>query len=172
MTKENTYRRDKRSPTPKSEAVSRVMSANKSKNTKPEILFRKALWKAGFRGYRLHQKKLPGRPDIAFTTKKVAIFVNGCFWHRCPHCKLKLPKSNTQFWEEKFTKNIRRDQAKQAELAKHDWKVLVVWECELKKNMEAQVEKVKKLLGDIKKYEVEQEEFLKAAEEEELYGNE
>ena len=146
------------------------MSANKSKNTKPELLLRKALWKAGLRGYRLHQKKLPGRPDIAYTTKKVAIFVNGCFWHRCPHCNLSLPKTNQAFWKEKFAKNVQRDQAKQAELSKHNWKVLVIWECQLKEDVSAQVAKVKQLLGDIKKYEVEQEDFLKAAEEPQTYG--
>jgi DNA mismatch endonuclease (patch repair protein) len=77
------YVRDKRSPVPKNEAVSRVMSANRAKNTKPELLLRKALWQAGARGYRLHYKRVPGRPDISFVSKKVAIFVNGCYWRRC-----------------------------------------------------------------------------------------
>ena len=97
------YIRDKRSPLPKSEAVSRVMSANRAKNTKPEIILRKALWSADLRGYRLHPKNIPGRPDIAFTSKKLAIFVMGCFWHRCPKCGYPLPKNNQQFWKENST---------------------------------------------------------------------
>src|SRR5688572_12008011 len=103
------YIRDKRSPKPKSETVSRVMSANKAKNSKPEVHLRKALWNQGAKGYRLHYKKVPGRPDICYVSKKVAIFVNGCFWHRCPHCNYQLPKTNTEFWKEKFGKNVNRD---------------------------------------------------------------
>ncbi|HVT83697.1 MAG TPA: very short patch repair endonuclease [Chitinophagaceae bacterium] len=124
--------RDKRSPVPKNENVSRVMSANKAKDTKPEIILRKALWKAGLRGYRVNYKKLPGRPDIAFVSKKVAIFVHGCFWHRCPYCNYPLPKNNTRFWKEKFKKNVERDERKIKELQKLGWQVIVIWECELK----------------------------------------
>jgi len=86
------YIRDKRSPRPRSEAVSRVMSANRAKDTRPEVALRKALRRAGGRGYRLHYKRVPGRPDIAFVSKRVAVFVNGCYWHRCPKCDLPLPK--------------------------------------------------------------------------------
>ena len=107
MTK--SYLRDKRSPTPSSESTSKVMSANKSKDTKPEIKLRKILWKEGIRGYRLNWKKAPGRPDIAFPGRKIAIFINGCYWHRCPKCELPLPKSNVQFWKDKFDNNIARD---------------------------------------------------------------
>lgn len=164
------YSRDKRSVQPKSETVSRVMRANKSKNTQPELLLRKALWRNGLRGYRLHQKHLPGKPDIAFTTYKVALFVNGCFWHRCPHCQLSLPKTNTDFWREKFQRNIARDQDKQAELTKHNWKVAVIWECQIKEDVTAQVHRVKQLLGDIARYELEQEDFLKVAEEGDTYS--
>lgn len=80
------YSRDKRSPVPKNDTVSRVMSANRAKNSKPEVRLRKALWHAGLKGYRLHHKRIPGRPDISFVGKKLAIFVHGCFWHRCPKC--------------------------------------------------------------------------------------
>ncbi len=127
------YIRDKRSPKPKNKNVSKVMSANKSKNTKPEIILRKALWAAGYRGYRCNYKKIPGRPDIAFPKKKIAIFVHGCFWHICPKCKLPLPKSNSDFWRNKFQKNELRDKNKIELLKKDGWKVLVVWECELYK---------------------------------------
>src|SRR5688572_24128204 len=101
--------RDGRAPIPIKEMTSKLMSANKPKDTKPEILFRKALWRHGIRGYRLHWNKVPGRPDIAFPQKKLAIFIHGCFWHRCPCCNLSLPKSNTDFWKTKFEANKLRD---------------------------------------------------------------
>lgn len=143
-----TYVRDKRSPISTSETVSRVMSKNKSKNTKPELLLRKVLWKNGVRGYRLHPKKVPGKPDISFISKKIAIFVNGCFWHRCPHCQYKLPKSNRDFWKDKFEKNIARDLKANDNLREMNWKVLTIWECELKdqEKLEQSVEKIKNLV--------------------------
>ena len=125
------YSRDKRSPKPLNESTSKVMSANKAKNTKPELLLRKALWKKGHKGYRLNWKKVPGRPDIAFPGRKLAIFVNGCYWHRCPKCDLPLPKTNTQFWKEKFDNNVKRDKKKNDELLSLGWKVIVIWECEI-----------------------------------------
>lgn len=138
--------RDGRAPIPKSAVTSRVMSANKAKNTRPEVMFRKALWAANIKGYRLHWKKVPGRPDIAFPSQKVAIFINGCFWHRCPNCKLPMPRSNSSFWQEKFNKNIERDKKKIKLLNEANWKTLVIWECELKTELEKNVEKVKDLL--------------------------
>lgn len=140
------YKRDKRSPIPKSESVSKVMSANKAKNTKPEINLRRELWKNGLKGYKLHTKDLPGRPDIAFTKKKIAIFVNGCYWHRCPICDLPLPKNNTEFWVKKFTANSTRDANKANLLRDAGWKVKTVWECQLKHGIDLIVEDIKKLL--------------------------
>jgi DNA mismatch endonuclease (patch repair protein) len=137
------YKRDKRSPKPKNESTSKVMSANKHKNTKPEIMLRRALYAKGLRGYRIHSKQLPGKPDIAFISKKIAVFINGCFWHRCPHCNYSLPKNNTQFWKEKFEKNIQRDEKKKDNLESIGWQVVTVWECELKKNIETQIRKIK-----------------------------
>ena len=131
---EKIYLRDGRAPIPKMESTSRVMSANKAKNTTPELTFRKALWTNGIRGYRLHWKKVPGRPDIAFPSKKIAIFINGCYWHRCPHCKPHLPKSNIEFWREKFRKNKLRDRKKSIDLEKEGWKVYTIWECQIKNN--------------------------------------
>ena len=101
-----TYIRDKRSPVPLNANVSRVMSSNKAKNTKPELRLRKALYAGGVRGYRINWKKVPGKPDIAFPGRKISIFINGCYWHRCPYCKLSLPKTNTEFWKEKFSDEI------------------------------------------------------------------
>ncbi len=96
------YLRDGRSPIPKNETISRVMSANRGKNTSPEVLFRQTLRKAGLKDYKLHPKQLVGRPDIAFPQQKVVVFINGCFWHRCPSCNLKLPKTNTFFLAKKI----------------------------------------------------------------------
>ena len=116
-----------------SEATRHVMQANKSKNTKPELLVRSALREAGYTGYRLHWKKAPGHPDICFPGRKIAIFVNGCFWHRCPRCALPTPKSNVEFWEGKFSRNRARDARDQELLLADGWTVLVVWECQLKR---------------------------------------
>ncbi len=126
------YIRDKRSPSPSNEKVSKVMSRNKAKDTKPELILRKALWKNGVRGYRTHPKNIPGRPDICFLSKKIAIFVNGCFWHRCPHCAYKLPTHNQDFWKAKFERNTARDKEKTETLIRSGWKVITVWECKLK----------------------------------------
>lgn len=141
------YLRDGRAPIPKDEVTSKVMSANKDRNTKPELQLRKALWESGLKGYRLHWKKAPGRPDICWPGKKVAVFVNGCYWHRCPYCDLPLPKSNTQWWKEKFEKNVLRDERKVQELEDAGWKVLIVWECEVKKDLENVVKNVAELLS-------------------------
>jgi DNA mismatch endonuclease (patch repair protein) len=88
-----------------------------SKDTKPETILRSALWTKGIRGYRLHWKRIPGSPDIAYMSKKVAVFVNGCYWHRCPHCKPHFPRTNASFWNNKFIANIERDKRKNDELA-------------------------------------------------------
>jgi DNA mismatch endonuclease, patch repair protein len=142
--KENKYIRDGRSPIPDKILTSKVMSANKGKNTKPEILLRRALWRIGIRGYRLHWKNVPGSPDIAFPKRELAIFVNGCYWHRCPYCDLSLPKSNTEFWEKKFTRNKERDREKIRSLKKIGWNVVVIWECMIKKDILDAVNIIKK----------------------------
>lgn len=110
------------------------MSAIHAKNTKPELLLRKALRQNGLSGYRLHWKKVPGKPDIAYPNKKIAVFVNGCYWHRCPYCSPSTPKTHKSFWLNKFRKNIERDQRKVKELKKLGWTVITVWECQIKKN--------------------------------------
>ena len=121
-------------PEPLNENVSKAMKANKGKNTKPEILVRSMLRELGYPGYRLNWKKAPGRPDIAYPGRKLAIFVNGCFWHRCPYCNLPLPKSHLDYWEPKFAANIERDKRKTSELESSGWGVLVIWECQIKKD--------------------------------------
>ncbi|MEJ7559154.1 MAG: very short patch repair endonuclease [Pedobacter sp.] len=137
------YIRDGRAPVPKSSITSRVMSANKGKATRPELLVRKALLAAGVKGYRLNWKTVPGRPDIAFPGKKKAIFINGFFWHSCINCALTLPKTNTEFWRTKFDRNKLRDRKKIEELQALRWEVLVIWECEIKDNLDGVVERVK-----------------------------
>ncbi len=143
---EKVYIRDGRAPIPKSKTTSRVMSSIRAKNTKPEILLRKALWKNGLSGYRLHWKKVPGKPDIAYPKKKIAIFVNGCFWHRCPHCEPSSPKTHKKFWEDKFAKNIERDYRKNQELKNAGWTVITVWECRIKENMPLTISTVRRAL--------------------------
>lgn len=117
-----------------SPAVHKCMVGNKRANTKPELLVRQKLREAGLTGYRL-QWKVPGRPDVAWPGKKVALFVNGCFWHRCPHCNLGLPKSNVEYWTIKFQKNVERDRKNMDLLESMGWTVFVVWECQLKKKV-------------------------------------
>ena len=114
------------------EKRSYMMSRIHSKNTKPELIVRKYLFHRGFR-YRVNVKKLPGSPDIVFEKYKTIIFINGCFWHVHEGCKyFKWPDSNVEFWKNKLTENRRRDVVKIQALKELDWKVIVVWECELK----------------------------------------
>ncbi len=129
-------------PRAKNNNISKVMRSNKAKDTKPELAVRKALRANGLRGYRLHPKKIPGRPDICFIGKKVAIFVNGCFWHRCSYCKLPLPKTNREFWKNKFLRNIERDRLKQKRLIDGGWTVLTFWECQTKRDIKNILEKI------------------------------
>ena len=115
-----------------SEQRSRNMSAIKSKNTKPEIKVRKVLHSMGYR-FRLHSKDLPGSPDIVLPKYKTVIFVHGCFWHRHENCKYaSTPKTRQEFWEAKFRENINRDKLNQENLSSNGWKIIIVWECEIK----------------------------------------
>lgn len=124
------------------------MGLVRSKNTKPELLLRKALFARGFR-YRLHVKKLPGKPDIVFSKYKMAIFVHGCFWHRHVDCRAaSLPKSNLEYWIPKFTRNIEKDIAQQEALKSSGWRVYVVWECELRKDAAKVINGIADMLKD------------------------
>ncbi len=112
---------------------SAVMRRVKARDTKPELLVRKLLRGLGHTGYRLDRKDIPGRPDIAFISRKQAIFVHGCFWHG-HDCKrgARVPKTNTDYWLAKISRNKARDIAAADALAAMDWNSLVIWECELK----------------------------------------
>ena len=112
---------------------SKMMSAVQTKDTGPELQVRRLLHGLGYR-YRLHRKDLPGRPDIVFGPRKKIVFVHGCFWHAhgCP--KGKLPKSRLHYWGPKIAANTKRDRKTMQELHELGWKVLVIWQCELKDN--------------------------------------
>ncbi len=108
------------------------MSQVKAKDTKPELIVRKYLFACGFR-YRLHNKKLPGKPDIVLPKYKTILFINGCFWHGHKKCAwAALPKTRTEWWQEKINKNIANDEKVIKNLRRTGWKVIVVWTCDLK----------------------------------------
>lgn len=115
-----------------SEQRSRCMAAVKGKDTKPELIVRKYLFSRGLR-YRVNNRKLPGSPDIVLKKYKTVVFIDGCFWHGHEDCKyFRLPKSNVKFWKEKIERNIERDARNEADLKALGWRVIRVWECEIK----------------------------------------
>ena len=164
------------------------MSAIRGKDTKPEMIVRKGLWKRGFR-YRLNHKRLPGHPDLVLRKYRTCIFVNGCFWHgHHTQCIMhnsqfiiesseccKIPKTNREFWVTKIRRNKERDKREQQMLAELGWHCITVWECELKpKRREQTLESIAYTLNEIylqdrrtkpHNYECEDGEYLMAAEE-------
>lgn len=111
------------------------MSRIRSKNTKPEEIVRKYIFSCGFR-YRKNVKKLPGCPDIVLPKYKTVIFVNGCFWHMHTKCnRFVWPDSNAKYWNQKITGNVERDRRNYAKLEAMGWNVIIIWECELKKEL-------------------------------------
>ena len=127
---------------------SNIMSRISGNNTKPEILVRKYLFSHGFR-YRKNKKELPGKPDIVLSKYHVIIFINGCFWHGHTCRAGRLPEPNHAFWENKIHKNILRDKKNIQELETRGWKVIVIWECELK-NTTLQNNRLTLLISEIK----------------------
>jgi DNA mismatch endonuclease, patch repair protein len=116
------------SPERRSENMRRI----KSKNMKPELLVRSLIHRMGYR-FRLHRKNLPGKPDLVFPTKKKAIFVNGCFWHQHSGCREgRMPGSRQEYWVPKLERNVQRDARNTELLREAGWKVLTIWECEVK----------------------------------------
>ena len=118
------------------------MQANRARDTAPERRLRKALREAGLGGYRLNWKKAPGRPDIAYPGRKVAIFVHGCFWHHCLACHPNLPRSNTAFWARKFELNHERDSRKRRDLERIGWCVIEVRECDIYDRMGSTIQPI------------------------------
>ena len=115
------------------------MSHIRSKETKPENVVRKFLFSNGFR-YRKNDKRYPGKPDIVLPKYKTIIFVHGCFWHQHPGCKAaRIPNTNSDFWRDKFIRNIARDEKDQQILKELGWRVIVVWECEISNKSKREV---------------------------------
>ena len=153
---------------------SRNMAAIKGKDTKPEMIVRKYLFSRGLR-FRVQVRKLPGNPDIVLPKYKTVIFVNGCFWHGHEGCKyFRLPKSNIEFWKEKIERNIERDRESMQALLVLGWKVIRVWECELrnKANREEMLNKIYNSItsSDVSGYSIEETDIPMAAEPEADYS--
>lgn len=125
------------------EERSELMSHIRSKDTKPEVALRHALWRRGFR-YRVNVKVLPGTPDIVLPKHRTVVFVHGCFWHGHKGCKIShIPQTNSEFWQAKISRNQERDQEVWRQLEAKGWAVIVVWECELSKSQfDGTIEKV------------------------------
>jgi len=123
------------------EVRSRMMAGIRSKDTKPEMLIRKGLHRLGLR-FLVHDKRLPGKPDLVFPRWRAAIFVNGCFWHG-HDCRLfKLPSTRTEFWRDKIAANKKRDATALRKLDEAGWRVLSIWECEIKGRSAEEIESV------------------------------
>lgn len=130
------------------ERRSKNMGNIRSKDTTPEMTVRKLAHSLGYR-FRLHRKDLPGKPDLVFPSKKKIIFVHGCFWHQHKNkkCKIsRIPKSRTDYWIPKLQRNVERDKEHQSKLISLGWKVLVIWECEIK-NIERLRDSIRKFLS-------------------------
>ena len=135
---------DTKTPAERSENMSRIHSIN----TKPEEIVRKYLFSHGFR-YRKNDKRYPGKPDIVLPKHHTIIFVNGCFWHMHGCSRSRLPRSNQEYWKPKIERNIQRDAENHQKLEADSWKVIVVWECELKKRTAE--ERLSRLCDEIRK---------------------
>jgi DNA mismatch endonuclease (patch repair protein) len=134
-------------PAPSSDNARNTMRANRGSDTGPERRVRAALRAAGLSGYRLNWRKAPGRPDVAYPGRKVAVFVHGCFWHRCPRCNPPNPKAHSEFWTRKFELNVERDARKRAQLEDAGWVVLVIWECDVRERLPESVARVAEMLA-------------------------
>lgn len=121
---------------------SEIMSKISGKDTKPEILVRKLLFAKGFR-FRKNDKRLPGTPDIVLPKYKTVIFIHGCFWHNHIGCKRsKLPKTNEVFWKKKISENVTRDDINVDKIKKMGWKVIIIWQCKLEKNISTELNRI------------------------------
>jgi len=126
---------------------SRMMSGIRGKNTKPELIVRRALHRLGLR-YQLHVRNLPGAPDLVFRRHKVVVFVHGCFWHQHDCSLFKMPSSRTEFWTQKLDRNRDRDREHMVHLLHDGWRVAVVWECSLRAAAKANDETFLERLAD------------------------
>ena len=126
---------------------SRIMSNVRSKNTKLEMRVRSTAHRLGYR-FRLHRQNLPGKPDLVFPSRGVALFVHGCFWHGhdCPHGQ-RMPTTNVDYWKGKINRNVERDARVQQELVNLGWKPVVFWECQIKDDLEEVVERIRNAIN-------------------------
>ncbi len=122
------------------------MSQIRAKNTKPEIKFRKLLSDRGIKNYKTNYSSLLGKPDMIFIKNRVVVFIDGCFWHKCPLCFVK-PKTRTRFWMKKITENLGRDKIVNNELKKSGWSVIRIWEHDVERNPERTILRLLKILG-------------------------
>jgi DNA mismatch endonuclease (patch repair protein) len=127
------------------EQRSRTMSRIKRRDTKPELLLRRAVWSAGFRGYRIDDGRLPGRPDLAWTRHRLAVFVDGKFWHGHPSAY--RPGRHGAYWDEKVARNVERDRAADEELREMGWTVLRLWDFEVRRDLAGCVAQVASALS-------------------------
>lgn len=126
---------------------SRMMSGIQGKNTKPELIVRKALHAAGFR-YRLHDRRLPGKPDLVFPKFNAALFVHGCFWHGHDCHLFRLPATRTEFWRTKIARNVERDKEACELLRAKGWRVGIIWECALKGRIKLNFDDLIRIVSD------------------------
>ena len=132
-----------RSPSASSPAVRSSMMGNRTKQSRPERELQEALARLSLSHFVVHAA-LPGTPDLAFEAEKIAVFVHGCYWHRCPHCKPHFPASNQEYWTAKFARNKARDKFVRHDLRAMNWKVVTVWECKILRNSQQQARRVRK----------------------------
>lgn len=133
-------------PPASSKAVRRQMKGKRGSDWRQEIAVRRALLAEGLGGYRLRWKQAPGSPDIAYVGRRVAVFVHGCFWHSCPHCQIPRPRTNSDYWQRKFIRNKERDERKVRELKAAGWRVVELWECQVKADIDSCVGRVREQL--------------------------
>ena len=122
-----------------------IMGKIRKRDSVPEVTLRKALWEQGIRGWRLYRQDLPGNPDLAFSRQWLAVFVDGCFWHKCPRC-FRRPHTRLRYWDAKIEGNVARDKTQRARLRRQGWRVLRFWEHEVLCNPERCAEEVGRML--------------------------
>lgn len=135
-------------PPAKTESTRASMRGNRSSLTKPELFLSQKLEEDGIEGVEPNYSALPGTPDFAFLNKKLVIFVHGCFWHRCPYCNPHFPDSNQDYWTAKFRRNKARDKRVKIRLQALGWRVMIIWECQLRKNPSRVLRRISKAIGE------------------------
>jgi DNA mismatch endonuclease, patch repair protein len=133
-------------PHPANPAVSAAMRRNLKTGSRPEVLVRRYLRAAGYTGYRLHWK-VPGTPDLAFPGRHIAVFVHGCYWHQCRACAIPLPRNNVEYWQRKLHRNVERDERNIRRLRSLGWRVVIIWECAVRRDKSASIAELVKVLA-------------------------